>query len=167
MARARGPGHPRRTAAPAEWPSTVVGATQSQGPQWHFGRRSAFSWTGFEEVFDWIRRNTPPKAVLATAYDPVYFLNTGRRAIRPWVHEPERYRMEYGWPRGDIPCATVSDELDRLGVTYLIVDPLGQDGESSHARRTIEWLLAGSSSGEWIKVFETSNGQHRVYRRSR
>jgi hypothetical protein len=115
-------------------------ATRSQGPQWHFGRRSAFSWTGFEEVFDWIRRNT---------------------------HEPERYRMEYGWPRGDIPCATVNDELDRLDVTYLIVDPLGQDGESSHARRTIQRLLAGSSSGEWIKVFETSNGQHGVYRRSR
>jgi hypothetical protein len=141
--------------------------TKPQGPQWHFGRRVAFPWGGFEEVFGWIRRNAPEDAVLATAYDPVYFLHTGRRAIRPWRHEPERYRTDYGWRGDDASIASVGDELDLLGVTFLVIDPLGMDGESAHARRTIQRLLAGSSSGEWIKVFETSNGQHGVYQRSR
>jgi hypothetical protein len=138
--------------------------TRAQGPQWHFGRRAAVAWSGFEEVFAWLDAHTTTDAVIASAFDPVYFIYTGRRAVRPWVHQPERYAPAYeagGLPDSSAPV--VAAALDALGVEYLIVDPMEGSGEGEHARNTIRALLTDSS--RWVLVFETSNRAHRVYRK--
>jgi hypothetical protein len=140
-------------------------STRADGPQWHFGRRAAFEWSGFEEVFAWLKAHTPPHATIASAFDPVYFLYTGRRGVRPWIHEPERYTPAYGWNAlPDSSPAVVAAELDALRVEYLIVDPMEGIGEGEHARRTVHWLLNDTS--RWRLVFTTSDGAHRVYRRA-
>ena len=41
-----------------------------------FGLRLPVSWQGFSETFEWIRSHTDDKAVLATFYDPMYYLYT-------------------------------------------------------------------------------------------
>jgi hypothetical protein len=41
-----------------------------------FGLRLPVSWEGFSETFEWIRSHTDDKAVLATFYDPMYYLYT-------------------------------------------------------------------------------------------
>jgi hypothetical protein len=138
-------------------------STREEGPQWHFGRRIAFDWRGFEETFAWIRSETPASAVLACGLDPVYFMHTGRRAIRPWVHRPELYVASYGRPTEAVDeAAAIQAQLDALGVTYLIVDPTGADGESDHARRTLAALLDGPW---WELTFVSRKGVHRVYGR--
>jgi hypothetical protein len=55
------------------------------------GARLPTSWQGFSETFQWIRSHTDDKVVLATVYDPMYYLYTGRRAIRPGFHKPQTY----------------------------------------------------------------------------
>jgi hypothetical protein len=139
--------------------------TRAQGPQWHFGRRAAIAWSGFEEVFRWVKTHTATDAVIASAFDPVYFIHTGRRGVRPWVHQPERYTSACG-PRmlPDSSPALVAAELDALRVEYLIVDPMAGIGEGEHARLTVNQLL--NEPSRWALVFQTSDGAHRVYRRT-
>jgi hypothetical protein len=67
-----------------------------------FGLRLPVSWGGFSETFEWIRSHTDDKAVLATFYDPMYYLYTGRRAIRPGFHKPQTYFYPYGQAVADI-----------------------------------------------------------------
>ena len=47
-----------------------------------FGKRLPASWQGFSETFEWIRNNTDESTILATDYDPMYYLYTGRRSIQ-------------------------------------------------------------------------------------
>lgn len=130
-------------------------ATTSQGPQWHFGRRTAFAWDGFAEVFEWIRSNTPPDAVLASGFDPIHFVQTGRRSIRPWVHQPELYVPSYrGTPRTAHSVEEIQRQLEDLGVGYLIVDPVGDTGEGEHAGRTID----GLQGSQWILFSRAATG---------
>jgi len=139
-------------------------STRDEGPQWHFGRRAAFSWSGFEEVFSWLNAHTSPTAVIASAFDPVYFIHTGRRAVRPWVHQPELYLEGYRAPAlPDSSSAVVRAALDALGVEFLIVDPIEGGGEGEHARSTLRELLQDSS--RWRLAFRSTDGAHRVYRR--
>ena len=38
---------------------------------------------GFSDTFEWIRNNTDESTVLATLYDPMYYLYTRRRRSNP------------------------------------------------------------------------------------
>jgi hypothetical protein len=73
--------------------------------------RASYGWSGFGETFSWIKQNTRSADVLATAYDPMYYLYTGRKAVRPWIpsgnlllslpqcHAGSRLdRGDQGWP---------------------------------------------------------------------
>jgi hypothetical protein len=39
-----------------------------------FGKRLPASWQGFLETFEWVQNNTQESAVLATVFDPMYYL---------------------------------------------------------------------------------------------
>ena len=52
-----------------------------------YGERLPASWRGFSETFEWIRSHTDHKTILATSYDPMYYLYTGRRAIQPALYK--------------------------------------------------------------------------------
>ena len=80
----------------AFWLSAYLLAGDDRTTRGLYGNRVPYSWAGFEETFTWIREQTPRDAVLATAYDPMYYLYTGRRAIRPALHRPATYFYPYG-----------------------------------------------------------------------
>ena len=54
-----------------------------------FGERLPASWQGFSETFEWIRSHTDESTILATSYDPMYYLYTGRRAIQPALYKAD------------------------------------------------------------------------------
>ena len=128
-----------------------------------FGSRLPFAWSGFEESFAWIRRHVPDDALLATAYDPMYYLYTGRRAIRPALHRPDTYFYPYGAAQPDV--GTVSDiqpQLEKLRVKFLIVDPMEGYAEGKATLRLFNALI--SAYGERANlVFTSSDGQHKIY----
>jgi hypothetical protein len=129
-----------------------------------FGRYLPFGAEGFLQTADWIRRNTPPAARLASANDTAYFTLTGRQGVRPWPHEPETYEAAYAvMPR---PIAVdVTRELERLHIDYLVVDPYLPDLEGAHAARYVDLILHAPAEC-WTLAFTSDDGLHRVYRRS-
>ncbi len=76
--------------------------------------------------------------MLATVYDPVYYLYTGRQAIRPAT-----YFYPYGNASADAGSVDeIKTQLAKLGVKYLIVDPLDATAKM---------------------VFASADGKHKIY----
>jgi hypothetical protein len=128
-----------------------------------YGNRIAYSWSGFQETFAWIREHTPADALLATAYDPMYFLYTNRKAIRPAFHRPASYFYPYGAASPDVGTAdAIKFQLVNLRVAYLIIDPMEGYAEGKATLKLFDDLV--SSFGEKAQlVFRSSDGKHRIY----
>ena len=95
-----------------------------------FGKRLPASWQGFSETFEWIRNNTDESTILATAYDPMYYLYTGRRSIQPSLHKPSTYFYPYGEAVPDIGSPDeIRAELKSLGVRFFVRHQLNDQGE--------------------------------------
>jgi hypothetical protein len=129
---------------------------------WH-GFRASYGWSGFGETFSWIKQNTRSDDVLATAYDPMYYLYTGRKAVRPWIHHPETYFYPYRAATPDLGAVEeIRDSLNKLGVRFIVVNPLEGYSERVAAAELFANLLR-SYSVEPELVFESSDGLHRIY----
>ena len=129
-----------------------------------FGRAISFDWRGFEQTFAWVRQQTRPDARLATAYGSLYYAFTGRKAVRPWFHEPDLYEPDYGighYSCQDAPA--IHDDLRRLSIDYLIIDPQLNDLDSAYGTSCLSKLLSDYGS-EFVLEFTSTNGNHRVYR---
>jgi hypothetical protein len=46
------------------------------------------AWTSYQHIFQWLRSNSQPDDVMASMEDPMVFLYSGRRAIRPFKITP-------------------------------------------------------------------------------
>jgi hypothetical protein len=131
-------------------------------PLWG-GFRTSYGWSGFSETFSWLKQNTQSDDVLATAYDPMYYLYTGRKAVRPWIHRPETYFYPYGNAKPDLGSVEeIRETLKNLGVRFLIVDPLEGYSEIAAAAELFENLLRSYEVRPEL-VFESSDGLHRIY----
>ena len=127
-----------------------------------FSVHFTYGWSGFTETFDWVRNHTGENDLLATPYDPMYYLYTGRKAVRPWFHHPETYFYPVGRTTpylGD--PAGIRDALNDLGVKYLIIDPLEGYAEEAAAGRLFEQLLSIYPTPRL--VFTSRDAAHRVY----
>jgi hypothetical protein len=102
--------------------------------------------------------------VLATAYDPMYFLYTGRKAIRPALHRPAKYFYPYGGAQPDVGTAEeIKPQLVKLGAKYLIVDPMDGYAERQATLNLMNYLV--ESYGEHAQlVFTSADGLHKVFR---
>jgi len=128
-----------------------------------YGYRMPYAWSGFEESFAWIRQHTATDALLATAYDPMYYLYTGRRAIRPALHRSVTYFYPYGHARPDVGSVEViKPQLDKLKVGYLVIDPMDGYAEGNASLRLFDGLVA--AYGDRAKnVFTSMDGKHKIY----
>jgi hypothetical protein len=145
------------------WVSSYLGGTRPNVIRFPLGVRVPYAWDGFAETFDWIKQNTDESAILATAYDPTYYLYTGRKAVRPGFHKPESYFYPYGSPRPDVgPSLAVKENLTRLGVGYLIVDPLlGYAEQPAQEKVMLELLQLYPRQPEL--VFVSQDSLHKIY----
>ncbi|MGH7816753.1 MAG: hypothetical protein ACREOR_05140, partial [Candidatus Binatia bacterium] len=148
----------------AVWLSSYLLIRDERTTRGLHGNRVPYSWAGFEESFAWLRANARPDAVLATAYDPMYYLYTGRRAIRPARHRPATYFYPYGQANPDVGTVhEIKPQLEQLRVDYLVIDPL--DG---YAERKATLKLFGDLVEAFgpraEQVFTSADGKHRIYR---
>jgi hypothetical protein len=145
------------------WLSSYLLIRDDQTTRAFHGSRVKYSWRGFEESFAWVRQNASPESVLGTAYDPMYFLYTGRKAIRPALHHSASYFYPYGTPNPDVgTAAEIRPQMMKLGVRYLIIDPL--DGYAEGQAMLLLFDDIVNSYGQKAKlVFTSSDGKHRIY----
>ena len=146
------------------WLSSFVWSRHPDSTRGLYGSRAPYTWAGFDQTFAWIRENTQPGDLLATAYDPMYFLYTGRKAIRPALHRPATYFYPYGAARPDVgSVAEIKPQLVGLGAKYLIIDPLDGYAERQATLQLMDDLVR--SYGEQAQlVFTSSDGLHKVFR---
>lgn len=146
------------------WAAGFVLAKNDQSVRLWLGVRATYQWSGFEETFQWVKGYTSTDAILATPYDPMYFLYTGRRGVRPWIHQPETYFYPRQRPMPSLgEPARLRSALDELGVGYLIEDPLDGYAEAPAAPSLYSGLLKEYGPAAQL-VFESADKRHRVYR---
>jgi hypothetical protein len=125
----------------------------------------AEDWHRLSALFDWIRRETPPDAVLTGNLDPTYFLYADRKGIRAFAADP--YALFY--PAGDralAPLGSVSDFRRRLldaGVDYCVWSPALGFGESPHFRHLLDELSRDFPGSLTIATGDVAGG-YVVYR---
>ncbi len=80
------------------------------------------SWAGQVQLFQWTKQHTPKEAILAGNLDPLYFLMTGRKAVRGFTADP--YGLLYR--QAPDPIGTkeqVLQGLENLGARYWLGSP--------------------------------------------
>jgi len=128
-----------------------------------FGQRFPAGWRGFSETFEWIRSHTGDKTIVATSYDPMYYLYTGRRAIQPALYKPKTYFYPYGRAIPDVGSpAEIGAELKSLGVRFLVIHPLSDYGELDAYSKLCEQLIRSYRTRPNL-VFTSSDLKHRIY----
>jgi hypothetical protein len=147
----------------AAWLVRYVKPPDDEAVRIWYGRMAPYAWSGFTETFDWIKSHTREADVLASAYDPMYFLYTGRKGVRPWIHQPSSYFYPIGGATPNLgDPARIRDALNELGVRYLVIDPLEGYAEGAAAPLMLERLLATYPSRPELK-FVSRDGYHKVY----
>ena len=128
-----------------------------------YGERLPASWRGFSETFEWIRSHTDHETILATSYDPMYYLYTGRRAVQPALYKAKTYFYPYGRPVPDMGSpAEIRAELKSLGVRFLVIHPLnGSEEQDAHSKFCNELIHSYRTPPEL--VFTSSDSKHRIY----
>jgi hypothetical protein len=91
------------------------------------------NWNEMITLFAWIRRNTAPDAILAANLDPLFYLETGRKAIRGFV--PDLYKP--------VTPDQLASTLRRDGVSYLALTPDRDFGQVKSLRKSVEALERG------------------------
>jgi hypothetical protein len=103
-------------------------------------------WHALDPAFEWIKRNTPRDAVIATTVPHLAYLRTGHKAVLPpFVSDPNTARRL----------------LDEVPVHYIVVDRFGRPGVSERYATTI----VAHNSTDWRLVFTASDGKTSVYER--
>ena len=145
------------------WLSSYLLIRDEQTTRGGYGSRAPYSWAGFEETFTWIRQNTATDARLGTAYDPMYFLYTGRQAVRPALHRSATYFYPYGKAEPDVGSVDeIKPDLEKMRIDYLIIDPLDGYAEGKATIQLFDEIVA-SYGDRTQKVFTSSDGKHRIY----
>jgi hypothetical protein len=145
------------------WLSSYLLIRDEQTTRGGYGRRVPYGWAGFEESFAWIRQNTAAEARLGTAYDPMYFLYTGRQAVRPALHRSATYFYPYGQTKPDVGSVNeIKPELEKMRIDYLIIDPLDGYAEGKATIELFDEIVASYGDRAQL-VFTSSDGKHRIY----
>ncbi|HVW86834.1 MAG TPA: hypothetical protein VHB50_19245, partial [Bryobacteraceae bacterium] len=98
-------------------------------------------WSEMGKLFGYIREHTPTDAVICANLDPVFYLNTGRKAIRGF--SPDGYRLYYAPSNTAITPDQLAGEIIRNGVGYVALTPDRDFAESGAYHKAVEALERG------------------------
>ena len=105
-------------------------------------------WHALDPSFEWIRRNAPTTAVIATTVPQLAYLRTGRKAVLPpFERDPD----------------TASRLLDEVPVNYLVIDSFRRPGISERYAAP----LVAQKPQNWRLVFTALDLETHVYERTR
>ena len=98
-------------------------------------------WHQLQLMFRYIRDNTAPDSVILANLDPMFYLNTGRKAVRGFF--PDGYKLYYAPSNSVITPDRLGKEIMANGVTYVALTPDRDFAESPAYHRAVEALARG------------------------
>jgi hypothetical protein len=121
----------------------------------------ADDWDDTAQALDWVLHQTPSDARLTGNLDPMYYLFTGRKAVRAFVADP--YLLFYNMNGSENPLGTPNGLRSRLVAVkadYLLITA-GRE-ETLHLRRLVSELAQGCAGGLTV-VLGTVGSNHVIY----
>jgi len=92
------------------------------------------SWARMQSLLEWVKQNTPGDAVLAGNLDPLYYLYTGRKAVRGFQADP--YPLIYSPAPEPIGSrGQILSQLESQSVRYWVLTPNSAFREGVHLRQ--------------------------------
>jgi len=101
----------------------------------------ADSWNEMQRLFVFIRANTPPDSVLLANLDGVFFLNTGRKAVRGFM--PDGFDLFYSARQSAATPDQLSNAITREQISYVVLTPDLGMAESASFHKSVEALERG------------------------
>ncbi|MDE3196329.1 MAG: DUF2029 domain-containing protein, partial [Acidobacteriota bacterium] len=117
-------------------------------------------WGELSRLFGYIRTKTPSDAILLTNLDPMFYLNTGRKAVRGFF--PDGYKLYYAPTNSVITPDQFEKAIIENGVTYVALTPDRDFAEAGAYHRAVEALARGGVL-EPVGV-EGLSGEYRLFR---
>ena len=113
---------------------------------------ASVKWSGFQEMFNWIKQNTRPGDLFISGIDPMLYLYTNRRGIRPFASRPSS--MYYGNPEPVLgPMEEIIQNIRHYKPQYLIFSPMpGLTEEFPYAQFVVE---SQKQYPGWIRLVYT------------
>lgn len=99
------------------------------------------NWGELQKLFAYIRTNTPPESVLLANLDPVFYLNTGRKAVRGFA--PSGYTLFYGEGPASVTPDLLSNAIAKSAVAYVALTPDREFAESPSFHSSVQALERG------------------------
>jgi len=122
-------------------------------------------WNDTARLLDWISLETPRGATLTGNLDPMYYLFTGRKAVRAFATDPYSLFYDLGH-RSSSPLGTVDGFRNRLLATksdYVVVTATSRSGEAKHLNQLVYELSRRCSRG-FSLVAGTVDSGYAIYK---
>lgn len=120
-------------------------------------------WKDLSAMQEWIRGNTPSKAILLSMHDPVIYLCTGRRALRGFVANPFELFYAHGPRRPLGGQEMLLEQIARHKVSYLVRTPNSLYREGPYLNQLIEEAVTQHPNAFTV-VYEGGSPGYRIYR---
>jgi hypothetical protein len=106
-----------------------------------YSTREPNDWRRMQLLFRYLRDRTPPDSVILANLDPVFYLNTGRKAIRGFF--PDGYKLYYAPSNSVVMPDQLASEIIHNGVSYVALTPDRDFAEAAAYHRAVEALERG------------------------
>jgi hypothetical protein len=105
------------------------------------GGQASDNWYEMRKLFTYIRANLPEDSILLSNLDPLFFLNTGRKALRGFT--PDGYSLYYAQRQEGVTPDQLSAAIFENQVNYVVLTPDRDFAESASFHRSVAALERG------------------------
>ena len=123
------------------WADAIRIPASREAGYFEYSGNTGENWGEMQKLFAGIRANTPPDAVLLANLDPVFYLYTGRKAVRGF--SPNGYQVFYAPKQTLVTPDELLDSIRNQGVSYVVVSPDRDYAEAPLFHKTVDALERG------------------------
>ncbi len=132
--------------------------------RWSVSERYEAMRENFRQMLGWVERRTPPDAVLVGAFGPLYYLMTGRHAVRLAYPDPFAFYYDTRAQRKGFPeAARLLAWYRKIGACWVVQEPMIMEpGQVTYYYGLIRALNAVSDHGLEL-LYRVGDGWFAVY----
>ncbi len=107
------------------------------------GGEASDNWYEMRKLFAFIRANLPNDSILLANLDPVFYLNTGRKAVHGFT--PDGYSLYYAQRQEGVTPDRLSAAIAESQVNYVVLTPDADFAVSASFHRSVAALERGGA----------------------